>query len=113
MSTWAKANENLNDIRNVENLCDKNAASLKNEIDGFFRDIDNYVEVLQFPEPTSGTLSHLVQKNADAARVAEKNFIKRAKDCADIKYKVKAAAAAKENFSKAAAWAQQQGLNFN
>lgn len=114
MSTWAKANENLNDIRNVENRCDKEAASLKNEIDGFFRDIDKYVKVLQIPEPTSGTLSHYVQKNSDAARAADKNFIERAKNCADIKSKVKvAAAAAKENFSKAVTMAKQQGLNFN
>ena len=114
MSTWAKANENLNDIRNVENLCDKKSASLKNEIEGFFRDIDNYVKALQFPEPTSGTLSHFVQKNSEAARAAEKNFIERAKNCADIKSKVKVAAAvAKENFSKAVTKAKQQGLNLD
>lgn len=114
MSTWTKAEKNLNDIRDVEKLCKRKSVLIKNDINGFLADFEKYGKVLQFSEPTVGTLAQLFQRNIDTYHAAEKKFIERAKECVVIKSEVKNAVADLEkNFSQAVKWSQRQGLNFD
>ena len=114
MTTWAKAEKNLADIRQVDAICDRKAATLRKNLANSLPDFALYGKIFQVGDPKAVTVAEATRRNADFARTVEQNFIKRAKECAAIKSEIKSAvAAAENNFSKARQWAERQGLTFD
>ena len=112
--SWAKADKNKNDIRQVDEICEKSFISMKKDVEDFISDATFAGKVFPSAELKRGTLADMERKNLEMSKVIEKKFIDRAKKCAELKTDLKIVCNSMENkFSKAATWAERQGLNFN
>lgn len=114
MVAWAKAEENLADIRRVEAICDAKAAELKRTLANALPDFALYGKIFQIDDSKALTVSEATRRHTDLAHDVEQKFIKRVKECVAIKSDIKLALATEENKClRAHQWAKRQGLTFD
>ena len=102
MTSWNKAQKTLNDIDLVEKKCNEKAASLQRELDGFLAEFGAYGKFFPNVNPAADSLNDAVKKFSAAKQNVDLCFINRAKECNDIKHKIKNDAAPLANdFEKA------------